>query len=70
MEMSCLVAEKSSAGLFHALESNRNSKFWTGLQRCATKVAPSSPKSDSARHGSKTLESESMLESRNELLCG
>jgi hypothetical protein len=70
MEMSCSVGEKSSAALFGASSGNQNSKIWTGLHRCANKEAPSSPQFNSSRRESKTLESESMFESRNELLCG
>jgi hypothetical protein len=39
--------------------------------RCATKGAPSSPQSKSAKHGSKTtLQRESTFQNRNELLSG
>jgi hypothetical protein len=68
MEMSCLVAEKSLAALLGALESTKNSNIWTGLWRCATKGAPSSPQSNSAKQGSKTLHRESMFQNANELL--
>jgi hypothetical protein len=40
------------------LESNENSKIWTGLQRRATEGVPPSPQLFSAEHGSKTLHCE------------
>jgi hypothetical protein len=50
----------SRKNLQKRMSSNESWKIWTGLWRCAIKGAPSSPQSNSAKHGSKTLQRESM----------
>jgi hypothetical protein len=64
------VAETSSAMLFGALLSDANSNLQTGLWRRAMKGVPSSPQSNSAKHGSSASHRELPFQNANELLGG